>query len=62
MLEFVTLFFYFSLVIMFFNNLPDFSAKKYFFLPYHICKQFIMSFQILHTVFFQYFSHPPLEK
>lgn len=48
--------------MMFFNNLPDFSAKKVFFLPYHICKQFIMSFQILHTVFFSIFLTSPSRK
>ena len=44
MLRFVTLFFFcFRLVRMFLNIFPDFFVK-YFFLPYHVCKQFVLFF------------------
>ena len=43
-------------VIIFFNILPDFSAN--IFLPYQVCKQFILSFQTLQTIIFN-ISHPP---
>ena len=43
MLQFVTLIcFYFSFGYVIFDILPDFPANI-FFLPYHVCKQFIWS-------------------
>ena len=61
MLHFVTLLFLFQfLVIIFFNILPDFSANI-FFLLYHVCKQFILSFQTLQTIFVN-ISHTPSKK
>ena len=45
-----------------FDFLPEFSANI-FFLPYHVCKQFILSFQTLQTIFFFNISHAhPLQK
>ena len=42
--------------------LPEFSANI-FFLPYHVCKQFILSFQTLQTIFFSIFlMHTPSRK
>ena len=61
MLEFVTLFLYFSLVIMFFNNLPDFSAKKFFFYLITFANNLLCLFRSC-TQFFFNISHIPLQK
>ena len=62
MLQFVTLIsFYFSFGNIIFDILPDFSANI-FFLPYHVCKQFIWSFQTLQAIFFNIYHLPASEK
>ena len=62
MLQFVTLIcFYFSFGYVIFDILPDFPANI-FFLPCHVCKQFIWSFQTLQTIFFNISHLPAPEK
>ena len=50
--------FYFSFSNDIFDIFPGFSANI-FFLPYHVCKQFILSFQIMQTIFFSISHSPP---
>ena len=63
MLQFVSLIFWkFSFGNDIVDFLPEFSANI-FFLPYHVCKQFILSFQTLQTIFFSIFlMHTPSRK
>ena len=56
MLQFVTLFFNFSFGKKFFNILPE-----KFVLPYHVCKQVMLSFQTVQTIF-SIFLIPLLQK
>ena len=50
------------LVMIFFTFYLN-SLQTFFFLPYHVCKQFILSFQTLQTIFFSIFlMHTPSRK
>ena len=49
--------FYFSFGNDIFHILPDFSANI-FLLPYQVCKQSILPFQTMQTMFFN-IAHPP---
>ena len=64
MLQFGFNFFVFFSVFSFGNDIFDILLgfpASIFFLPYQVCKQFVLSFQTLQTIFFN-ISHPPSTK